>query len=87
MTVLERQQLRQEVMRRQLDLACERAAVYGLSQACLAALRETGPAAMILHQACRAEDIGGTGCLCVHHDDARTGVTVSGSLPAPQLPR
>lgn len=77
MTVLDRDKLRREVLERQLALAYRRAAEYGLSTQCRLAMEVTGKdpgKARELHDACRGEEIGGIGCLCLHHDVRDTAV-------------
>jgi len=78
MTVLDRQHLREQVMERQLRLAVDRAAEYGLSQPCrqAMAMSRAGCAdrARALHAECTAEEAGGIGCLCLCHDTRETAV-------------
>jgi hypothetical protein len=83
MTVLQRDELRRSVLERQLALAYRRSAEYGLSQYCRRAMVVTSSdplRAGELHAACRAEDPGGPGCLCQHHDVRDTDVA-SGTAP------
>ena len=88
MTLLQRQRLREQVLERQLKIAYERAARYGLSGACAKAMDAVGEEARELHETCSAELPGGLGCLCNHHDVARVeGHVVSGVLPEPSLPQ
>jgi hypothetical protein len=78
MTVLERRQYREEVLRRELARAYQAAAERHLSASCLAAMGLTGSKperARERHAACREEQWGGTGCLCQCHDEEREGVS------------
>jgi len=80
MSLADRVKLRQQALERQLRLAYQRAGEYGLSEQCRLAMAVKEPGqAKELHDSCRSEDTGGTGCLCPHHDVA-TGV-VSGVAP------
>jgi hypothetical protein len=77
MTILERDKLRAEVLKRHLDLAYVRAAEYGLSGPCREAMHLTGSEpgrARELHAACGGEDPMGLGCLCLCHDVRDTSV-------------
>jgi hypothetical protein len=88
MLLREREQLRTEVLARQISQAYERAARYGLSGQCAAAMELTGEQAKLMHESCTGEEPGGIGCLCTHHDVARVeGHVVSGVLPEPALPQ
>jgi hypothetical protein len=78
--VLERDKMRAEIARKQLQLAQHRAAEYGLSITCREALEAAGDLARKLHGKCRGEDPGGTGCLCGCHDVRDTAV-LSGVAP------
>lgn len=82
MTLRQRQQLRQDVLARQLRLAYDRAAAYGLCPVCTEAMEQDGEPARALHGSCQGEKPGGLGCLCACNDVAG-GMTVSGSLPLP----
>jgi len=78
MRLLDRQHLREQVMERQLKLAVDRAAEYGLSQPCRQAMAMSlagcPDRAAALHAECQAEEPGGTGCLCLCHDVRDTAV-------------
>lgn len=87
MTVLDRQKLREEVIRAELQRAYERAARYGLSMRCARAMLMTGGDPELVraeHGRCRGEEPGGAGCLCQCHDDSRGGV-ISGAAVPPVL--
>jgi hypothetical protein len=90
LTLAQRQKLRTQVLERQLSVAYRRAIRYGLSETCRQAMDMSAagcPArAAELHASCKAEEPGGTGCLCPCHD-ARDTAVVSGSAPLPALPR
>jgi hypothetical protein len=88
MLLRDREQLRTEVLARQISQAYERSARYGLSGQCAAAMELTGEQARVMHESCLGEEPGGLGCLCTHHDVARTqGQVVTGSLSLPALPQ
>ena len=78
LTLHDRQKLRGMVYRREAIRAVERAQVWGLTAECRDGLRESlqgDPAkATSLHESCTAEEIGGKGCLCPHHDVIPEGV-------------
>lgn len=80
MTILQRQQVRTQVLQREFAYANRRAASYRLSGTCREAMEVThkDPAtARELHGRCAAEEPGGPGCLCLCHDEI-TGEVTSG---------
>lgn len=88
MTVLERRKYRDEVIKRELEAAYHRASVHRMSETCRRAMATTRSAnpelARELHEKCRAEEPGGPGCLCEHHDEDRGGV-MAGVVQVPPL--
>ena len=78
LTLHDRQKLRGMVYRREAARAARRASQWGLSAECISGLGESlhgDPAkAAALHASCTAEEIGGKGCLCPHHDVIPEGV-------------
>jgi hypothetical protein len=78
MSYADREKLRQEAAARLLRQAQARMSVYGLSAQCLRAFGHVGddPAkALAAHNSCLAEQPGGRGCLCPHHDLPTEAVT------------
>lgn len=74
MTVLERQQYREEMLQRAVDRAVRQAQRVHRSLTCNDAMQAWGETAAKLHGSCRGEEPGGIGCLCECHDDHRSGV-------------
>lgn len=82
MTVLQRQQLRVAVMSRFVAQAYEKAGQWKLTAECKQAMgvMNRDPAqARELHGSCRAEEFGGSGCMCQCHDIITGGVVTGGS--------
>jgi hypothetical protein len=80
MSFSDRERLRQEVAARMIARAQSRMQVYGLSAQCIRAFGFVGDdpvKALEAHNSCLAEQPGGRGCLCPHHD-LPTGAVTSG---------
>lgn len=82
LTFVQREKLRAHILETELERARKRAAHANVCTVCRAALTATGVEASdyvkLLHDQCRAEQPGGSGCLCPHLDqpggDIVTGV-------------
>jgi hypothetical protein len=78
MSYADREKLRHEVAARLLRQAQARLAVYGFSPQCIRAFGFVGDdpvKAQEAHNSCLAEQPGGRGCLCPHHDLPGSPVT------------
>lgn len=72
MSVAERRELRETCRERAFADAERKAATAGLTLRCERALDMEGASPALVrgeHQACRGEDRGGVGCLCICHDN------------------
>jgi hypothetical protein len=77
MTILQRRQLREEILARELERAHARARRTWLTGACWSAMeatRSNSARARGLHGACGGEELHGDGCLCLCHDVIGEGV-------------
>lgn len=77
MTVLDRRKYRDYVLKRELNLAYARAGKWRMSYRCQRAMAATGSDpedARLQHSLCLDEQTGGRGCLCMCHDEDRSGV-------------
>lgn len=97
LTVLERRAIREDVTVRELRKAYQQAREYRLTPVCreamLLTMRGQYPEKVRgLHGACRGEEPGNVGCLCLCHDDDRrlAGGLASGirtaTEPLPEIP-
>ncbi len=82
MTIAERQKVREEVIKREVQQAYKRAAEAHLTDKCRRAMVLTGERpdeARELHESCKGEEYGSSGCLCTCHD-AYGGSVVTGEV-------
>lgn len=83
MTITQRRRLREEILARHLEKAREEAARARLTLTCRNAMYYTSrdPAeAVRFHARCKAEERGGTGCLCLCHDTIEDGSLEAGQM-------
>jgi hypothetical protein len=82
MTVLERRNYRDAVLQRALERAYRQAGMHRLTERCQRAMLITGTspaAAREMHQMCKGEEPGNSGCLCMCHD-VSTNTVESGAV-------